>query len=349
MHIYIDESGIFVAPSNGEHKISCVAALIIPSSRREEAFREFERLRDSWIQDSTEIKGSKLSESQVADVVSLLSNYDVLVEVCATVMGLCTDQEITAYKSRQAEKITENLTSDHHPNLVKQMNDYKALLPVISNQEFIQSTLTVSLIEQIIRVAPLYYCQRIPKELGEFYWCVDAKQNKITASEDYWNTFMLPIIERRSIKKPFAQIIGGDYSYFEKFYSSLNIAPTHIRNDLRDSEAPFQAINIKKMMRDSFTFGNSKQDTGLQLVDIIANASRRAFNGHLKKEGWESLGSLFVKRKPQTINLVYLSTDRDKAKRIPINKDHQFAIVMWEIELKAKSMFLTHPGQAPWI
>ena len=47
MHIYIDESGTFIIPTLRANYISCVAALVIPSGKKESLFRRFLHLRTS--------------------------------------------------------------------------------------------------------------------------------------------------------------------------------------------------------------------------------------------------------------------------------------------------------------
>ncbi len=348
MHIYIDESGTFTFPPDGRHTISCVAALALPTSNKDTVFGEFQGLRHVWGQGSTEIKGSSLNESQIRDVVLLLNRFDALVEVCATDMGLYTADHITEHKKKQADNLTKHLAPSHHPQLIKQINDYKTALLRTADQSYLQSTLTIELIDRLIRVATLYYCQRLPKELGAFHWTIDAKDKRILPTEEYWRTFMLPYFEWRSIRRPLAELAGGDYSYFERFRLTLDTAPAHIRNDLADPTSRFEAIDIKTMMTESFKFADSKQDLGLQLVDIIANATRRAFNGKLRKEGWQNLGSLFVKTKPQTLRFVYLADPR-LPRNQPMTMSRQFATVVEELERKAKPMLLTHPRQSPWI
>ena len=243
MHIYMDESGSFTIPPDGRHTISCVVALVLPSDDKETIFCEFQSLRNSWGQGSKEIKGSSLNESQIRQVVLLLSEFDVLVEVCATDMALYTADHISEHKKVQAENLTKHLAPSHHPQLIQQVNVYKAALLRTSDQLHIQSTLTIELIDRVVRIATLYYCQRLPKELAAFHWSMDAKDNQMTAIEEYWSTLMLPFLERRSIAKPFAQLVGGDYSYFERFLLTFDSAPAHTRNDLAASNGPFEAVD----------------------------------------------------------------------------------------------------------
>lgn len=72
MRIYIDEAGAFVPPNPPRSLFSLVLALIIPSTIEKDLFYEFLRLRDTWPNQSIEIKGSSLNESQAAEVINLV-------------------------------------------------------------------------------------------------------------------------------------------------------------------------------------------------------------------------------------------------------------------------------------
>lgn len=62
------------------------------------------------------------------------------------------------------------------------------------------------------------------------------------------------------------------------------------------------------ILKRDFTFKKSHEHPGLQLVDILCNAIRRAMNGNLGKHGWELIGCLSVQAEKgkhviQVINL----------------------------------------------
>ncbi|MEO8048853.1 MAG: hypothetical protein ABI833_00435 [Acidobacteriota bacterium] len=55
-------------------------ALVVPSATEADLFYQFLRVRDSWPQQAMELKGSKLKEDQVAQVIDLLAAHDVIAE-----------------------------------------------------------------------------------------------------------------------------------------------------------------------------------------------------------------------------------------------------------------------------
>ena len=79
MRIYIDEAGGFVVPPRVRpYAYSLVFSLAVPSVVETELLYEFIRLRDGWPRPAVEIKGSQLDESQAAEVLALVSRYDIL-------------------------------------------------------------------------------------------------------------------------------------------------------------------------------------------------------------------------------------------------------------------------------
>ena len=83
VRIYIDEAGPFVPPNPPRSLFSLVLALIIPTAAEKDLFYEFLRLRDTWPNQSVEIKGSSLDESQAAQLIGLVLKYDTLVQFIA--------------------------------------------------------------------------------------------------------------------------------------------------------------------------------------------------------------------------------------------------------------------------
>jgi hypothetical protein len=286
-----------------------------------------------------EVKGSSLGESKIAEVISLLKNYDVIVEICGIDVGSHTQPQVTTYKHLQADKLTESVTPQHQPTMIEDVHRRRDYLLKMSNQLFIQASCLILLIDRVVETATLYYSQRIPQDLGEFHWIVDAKDKQITKSEEWWSLMMLPIIEAMSIKNPMMTLEGGDYSYFKRFNKTLERVPEHHQDIIDNADAPFEASDLKMIMQESFKFADSRTNEGLQLVDIIASAFTRAMNGNLKKEGWEKLGELIIGRKPQSIRMIMLNTSPpDKTKVIVQRNFHGYVIE--KIEERAKPMLV---------
>ena len=187
MHIYIDESGTFAIPTVAKRSVSCVVALVLPSSEHGEILGEFDRIRSRWLPRAQEIKGRQLNEAQVAEVIAFLRRWDVLVEAVLIDTGIHSHQQITDVRIGQAEGLTKHITSEYPAASAQWLRGLGEILRGMSNQLFAQAFLTISLIENVLQIGSLYNCQRRPEELAEFHWVVDAKEAGITRYEYLWN------------------------------------------------------------------------------------------------------------------------------------------------------------------
>jgi hypothetical protein len=68
-------------------------------------------------------------------------------------------------------------------------------------------------------------------------------------------------------------------------------------------------MNLRKMLSERFSFGDSQHSAGLQLADIVVNAYRRAIVGNLGIAGWKRLGKLLLRFENRAAELIYIPTD----------------------------------------
>jgi hypothetical protein len=94
---------------------------------------------------------------------------------------------------------------------------------------------------------------------------------------------------------------GADYAEFSAKFERET--PQYLREFGFGDE---RSIDIKKLMTESFRFSSSIEP-GLELVDIVTNATRRALHGNLRQEGWRDIPRLMMHRGEQYIKLVRLS------------------------------------------
>ena len=292
MHIFIDESGSFVVPKTEKWSVCCMAALVIPDSHYLEIASNFEALKSVWNAEGKEVKGKELNEREISSVIQMLGRYDVLFEATTIDMGLQSDDAIGKHKEAQAQNITKNLTPAHQPSLVKHLETLQAKLRQLANPLYVQFVLGASLLAKVIQDATLYYVQRCPQELGHFRWVIDAKDKTVTSYEDLWLQMIRPSLMSKSFEEPLAMLKGADYSAFQEYRGVLPKIPDYLRGVLKDKE-PFEYTNIGKILG-GVQFANSDEELGIQLVDILCNALRRAMNGNLQRQGWETLGCLMV-------------------------------------------------------
>jgi hypothetical protein len=254
--------------------------------------KNFEALKSVWSDEGREVKGKDLNERKISSVIQMLGRYDVLFEAMTIDMGLQSDDAIGRHKEAQAQNLTKNLTPAHQPSLVKDVEVLQAKLRQLSNPLYVQFVLGAALLAKVIQDATLYYVQRCPQELGHFQWVIDAKDRTVTRYEDLWLQMIRPSLMYKSLDEPLDKLMGADYSAFQKYLGVLPAVPQYLSGVLEDEE-PFEYIDNGKILGD-VQFTNSVEELGIQLVDILCNALRRAMNGNLQRQGWETLGCLMV-------------------------------------------------------
>ena len=217
MRIYIDEGGTFQVPIGKDHLFSIVAALIIPACKETDLFYQFLRLRDAWGNQAIEIKGRELGETQIAHVIDLLISFDVLFEFQLIDMGGHTTPQLEEFRAAQAKTVADSVTADHQPTMIDEMKQLSHAILDTPLQLFVQAFLTIKLIGRVFETATMYYCQRLPDELGRFDWVIDRKDRDVTPMEKLWTSLIVPVGIATSLKKPFTRLKGGDYSHMERF------------------------------------------------------------------------------------------------------------------------------------
>jgi hypothetical protein len=165
------------------------------------------------------VKGSSLSEIEIAGVIELVGHYEVVFDVRAIDMGQHDAARITTFQDRQSAAVTDRITNAHHPSWQKWRAETERRMRRLSPQLFAQCMVTIYLVLDLIQVATLYYAQRMPDELGRFRWRIDPKDpNRRTELEQLWTDVIFPIGQTQSMGDPFSTTHGCDYSAFKRYY-----------------------------------------------------------------------------------------------------------------------------------
>jgi Protein of unknown function (DUF3800) len=321
MRVYIDEAGLFVPPKPPRSSFSLVLSLMIPSAIEEDLFYEFLRLRDTWPNQSVEIKGSSLNESQAAQVISLLLRYDTLVEFIALDANAHPDALVEDFKNRQADAVTANITREHHPGPIPHLHQLGEAIRAMPNQLFLQVFATWELIIRAIREGTLYFVQRQPQELGDIAWIVDRKDRTITEMEETWSTLILPLSETAFAREPLACLRGEDYSHFDSRYGFTEATADpemlqHIQwlrsvhGNVKWSKESV-GTDISLLLTEQLRFQDSRDSLGLQLADMLATILRRALNDRLQVPGWKDFGGLLTRHSNPGYGFIRIGTGPD--------------------------------------
>jgi hypothetical protein len=293
LHIFMDESGSFV----GLGKIpspSTIGTLIVPDEKLASLERLYARLRPTLPREGREVKGKLLSEAQVAAVVRILKRNNALFEVNLVELGAHTEASIAAFRARQADAITANLTPKHSPAARSLAEGWRAKVESMPAQLFVQSIAAYDLLIRTLSHATLYHCQRSPRELGAFHWVVDAKEKtpKITPWETWWKDFLGAAIQSSTMARPSPSLECGDYSYFARFQMDWPDYMLERFPELADGPKP---SNAQLIFGENLRF-SGEPEPGLEMVDILTNAIRRAAIDHLQEGGWKPIRELMIHR-----------------------------------------------------
>lgn len=308
MRIFIDESGTFT-PVEGRHSVSLVAALVFSNSGIARFENEYKSLRRRLPKDSGEVKGKLLSEAHVRKVVRLLQRSGCLLEAVVMDAAFHTEEQVENHKKAQAEKLTENITDEHHSNIHVAVSGLRSRLEALSPQLYLQSLAMTELVYSVLYHSNIYFAFRSPPELGEYHWTMDAKgRGQITDWEDWWSQIILPVTQSKTMRKPLLRVKEGDYSFQEKFRTEPY---EYLLQFMGDREIG-DFFDLRPVLSDDFKF-SSGAEPGLEAADIIANAIRRALNGNLKKFGWSAIPTLMIHRRDHYLRFMTVAaTERGR-------------------------------------
>ncbi|MEX2222860.1 MAG: DUF3800 domain-containing protein [Candidatus Rokuibacteriota bacterium] len=297
MHIFVDESGTH---GRNADAVSVVGALTIPEARLARIEEKYAALRPDLPEEKGEVKGRLLGEADVARVVTMLLRYEVLFEVTAIDLAVHRPEEVVSHQMAQAEGITHNLTEQHSQETRRRFQGLRNRLERMAPQLYTQAVVTFATVRMVIEHSTMFYAQRHPKELGAFYWVIDGKdRNGITDWEEWWSAVVASHLQWQSFSNPVTSLEGADYSHFARFERKVSegLKPYFKGEEYGQDGGMIVNENFRC---------SSRPEPGLELVDILTNAVRRALTGRLLIEGWRDIRGLMIHRKRPYIQLVAL-------------------------------------------
>ena len=245
------------------------------------------KLRSNLLKRDGEVKGKSLNEEQVASVVKLLARYHVMLEVTVIDLGAHTLDGVRIYKNNLAQLMEERLAR-FNPSAQTEVRTSIDQINRTSIPLFLQAITSFDVLHSVICHVPLFFAQRQPRELGSFAWVIDGKEpTKVTEWETWWPWHAHGALAGRSRNHPRPELVGADYSYFARF-------------DAEEGEGTDLGLLLADLRF------SSDIEPGLELVDILVNAVRRALVGNLGIEGWRDIRRLMIHRPDHYINLMLL-------------------------------------------
>jgi len=243
-------------------------------------------------------------------MVEVLWRRQALLHVVAANVGLEDADGIRRHKFIQAEKMTQNLTDEHQPELIAEVEKLRASLEAMPDQLYIQSVAMTHLIWECAQHAAMYFSIRKPEELARFEWKIDAKSpTGETKQETWWKTVLGPIFESNADHHKFIFVDDpkADYSFFDQAYALEKRVwrPT-------GCDELVSGFDIGKLIVKPTQFVDSRSDILLQAADILANRIRRCFQETaFDDQTAASLGRLQIRQSrqgvPQVVKIITLT------------------------------------------
>jgi len=285
VHVFIDESGSFSGFHEGS--ISVVGALVIPDVLLSRIIKKYEKFRKNLPMENGEVKGRLLKEKQVDRIVTLLARNEAVFEVTALDLGLHKEEAARDYQKKLGEVMLakfSNFREDVRP-VVQAASEYINKAPI---NLFLQALTTFDVLHRLISRVTTYYAQRKPYELGSFSWIVDGKDAaKVTKWEEWWARYAQGAIATMS-KRRGAWMLPAEFHADYSFYDKFNVT----------EPGGERGTSLKLLLKD-IRFCSDIQ-AGLEFVDVLSNAVRRALTNSLKKEGWQNIHRLMIHENDKT-------------------------------------------------
>lgn len=119
------------------------------------------------------------------------------------------------------------------------------------------------------------------------------------------------------MRDPLVQLIGADYSYFNRFEFPPGEQPTYITDAYGLS--PGDGFDVGKIIREDFKLVDSATEPGVQVADLLASGTRRLLRGGFERAHEVSLllgaNLLGTARNENIIHMISLTGSADVSTR----------------------------------
>lgn len=312
MFIYVDESGTFVhAPHCDSWCV--VAGYVVPEVVRKRVERSLGLLKrhlGRGFQD--EVKLKDLSEANLSRFLGELGKLEATLFISAIDLGHQDPEVVLTHQRKQVESVRANRPNMLYEEGRASIDDLSGKLERLPPQLYTQMVAQIDLLDQVFRMATLYYAQRIPATLSSFKWRMDEKNSARPLFEQTLTHMAPGLIQAKSLRDPGIFVEGFDYSHFEKrFRTAPDDIPAYLQEAVGHTIK--SAVNLGAVLRDS-KFVRSHDVPGVQVADLLASAWRRLLRGEFDDNDGIAhlLGRLTVQRqKPNPpIHLLLLGEER---------------------------------------
>lgn len=306
MHIFIDESGSFVA-NDTPGSWCVVAAYLVPERSRAKAEASLIALkRANGAPTPQEIKLGNVSEVSYLAFLEQLRSLDGTLYCTAVDTGTLTVADVSYHHQQQVDCLNEHIPRIRHPDGRAGHQHAADRFASLSPQLYLQIVCQYNLVFSLLTRSLLYYVQRVPATLSRFRWRIDQKHRGSSVFDESFRALAPSFMQSYSIDSPQPMLRGANYQHFERF-AFKDGPPTYLRDEYGiEVESGF---DVRLVMSEDFSFVDSKQNLGVQIADLLASGLRRCLRAGFSRNEKISqlLGSLMVQAENNSPPLTLLT------------------------------------------
>lgn len=273
MNLFIDESKLFIytPKPNSWCVVACYAVSDDDYIEAQNIIKELKISAGFDVRD--EIKINDLSESQYIVFLKDLQKLGGTLYAVATDSGLNTPDVIHSHQVLQGDKIVEHKEKMKYEEGKKALENLKDRVLGLSSQLYVQLFCQLNLMARVINTVIPYYIQRDPRSLSRFKWRVDKKDITRTDFENVFEILIPRIIQSKSFTDPLLMIRGFDYNVMKKYEYTKDNVPKYLKEQYNlNIESGY---DIKAIMYEDIDFVDSKNNIGVQIIDLLASGLRK--------------------------------------------------------------------------
>ncbi len=275
MDIYIDESGSFVCTDNPD-AWSVVAAYVTYPSQRRKLLRLLNALKVRCGKSALdEIKLKHVSQPHLEWFLTSLSTMGGIFFCTATDVSKISMETVINHRDIQASKVVEHIDKMQHESMKLSLRELSQNINGLSPQLYLQLMSQFTLINDIFNRSTLYYSQVRPSVLSSFKWLIDQKNTTKIIFEEAFEKMAPAILQSIALREPFIELKEGDYSFMDGYTYDSTETPSYLQEHYGMPEMKGNAFNIGKIIREDMQFVDSKDNFGVQIVDLLVSTARR--------------------------------------------------------------------------
>lgn len=306
MHIFIDESGLFLTSTNST-QWSSVGALVIPDNSMgiiEQALCKLKAEHGLDVKEEFKNNRPDCSSNYYSKFLQTLKENKCTLHVASGNGSKNEEKALYKHKAKTQEAILnfqkKTNSEPSHPN------EIISLIEKLNEQEYTQLFFQTYMIDELLNKVLSLYAQIDPSSLGSFKWKLDRKNITETRYEQAFKKIYPGVIAASLARNPKAlmQLPDSDFSFFNNNFGNnefnINYFIENTKNifdiDYSKIKKYIQAYDLEKILTNDLSLSDSKTSFGLQIIDLLVSSVNRCLKRNFtnNEKMAEALGSLMI-------------------------------------------------------